>query len=354
MIHLPLVFGLALVLSLVMTPLVIRVLLRSKIMDIPNLRSSHSVPVPRGGGFGILIPFVLIIGVMLLVGALRFDAIMLAIMVGLAGMTLIGFLDDIFSLSALIRLALEGLLMGVCLALAPLQLREIAFPLSPPIATGIAGWVLAWLFLVGFPNLFNFMDGINGLAGSQTLIACVTLTILGHLSGQTNLAVFTAVIAGGSLGFLRYNVPQARVFMGDSGSLPIGFLLAATALALSGRGAGIPIIVPVLVLWAFLFDAGLTLVIRACRKRRLHHAHRHHLYQRLVAMGYSHARVTVMYSLMMISLAAVALVYQHAGESLRLLLLIVVIATSFGLAALVLYAYRRRVVQCVTRPQRDD
>lgn len=350
-----LLIGLALVISLAAMPVVIRILKGSKIFDIPNARSSHAMPVPRGGGFGLLLPLALVGGLLASSGRLGDDPFVLAIAIGMVGMTLIGFLDDLFSLSAQVRLLLEGILMASCLAIAPFHVHEIALPLVPPIETsGVVGWLLAWLFMVGFPNLFNFMDGIDGLAGSQALIASIAYLLLAQASGAPELALLAALLAGGSLGFLRFNVPRAQVFMGDSGSLPVGFFLAATALALASEPGGLPLPVPVLVLWVFLFDAGLTLVIRAARGRRLHHAHRQHLYQRLVASGFTHVRVTAMYALAMIGAAVAAWSYLHAGDTWRLVILVVVAATSCALALTVLQRYRSRVVWDASRCEQDD
>jgi len=350
-----LLIGLALVISLTAMPVVIRILKGSRIFDIPNARSSHARPVPKGGGFGLLLPLALVGGLLAASGRLGDDPFVVAIALGMAGMTLIGFLDDLYSLSAPLRLLLEGVLMAGCLAIAPFHVHVIALPLAPPIeAGGVLGWLLAWLFMVGFPNLFNFMDGIDGLAGSQALIASIAFLLLAQTSGTPELALLAALVAGGSLGFLRHNLPRAQVFMGDSGSLPVGFFLAATALALASEPGGLPLPVTVLILWVFLFDAGLTLVIRAARRRRLHHAHRQHLYQRLVAGGFTHARVTAMYALAMIGAALAAWSYLHAGDLWRLVILVVVAATSCALALAVLRLYRVRVVWAASRCEQDD
>ncbi|MDY0110140.1 MAG: UDP-N-acetylmuramyl pentapeptide phosphotransferase [Candidatus Krumholzibacteria bacterium] len=352
MVPLLLFFCLALVLSLTLTPLVIRLLRNSRVMDIPNRRSSHDQPVPRGGGFGILLPAVILVAAAHSAGRLAAGELMAALALGVAGMTLIGFLDDLYSLSALLRLVLEGLLMAGCLVVAPLSLAVIDLPFLPPLATGAAGIGLAWLFLVGFPNLFNFMDGINGLAGMQTLIAGAALAVLGHQIGNETVAWGAAAIAGGSLGFLRYNFPAARVFMGDSGSLPIGFFLAAAVLAIAAPGSQVPLVVPVLMLWVFLFDAGLTLLIRTCRRQRLHHAHRDHLYQRLIRLDYSHARVTTIYSVLMLGATVTAFCYLRSGDAVRLALLLVLAAVSAGLALSVLVAHRRRARQRIAESPR--
>lgn len=333
-------FGLAVAVSFLLMPVVIRVLLTSRVMDVPNRRSSHAVPVPRGGGFGILLTFAIIVGAALALGLLRFDPFALALFVGLGGLTVIGFIDDVLSLSAWIRLLFEGLLMAGVLALAPLGLGEIGLPCGPTLAVGAGGWLLAWLFLVGFPNLFNFMDGINGLAGFQTLVACSAFAVLAQMTGAQSVGVFAAVIAGGTIGFLRSNFPRARVFLGDSGSLPIGFFLAIVALRLAQPETGTPLVVPLLILWVFLFDAGLTLLIRTLRGRRLHHAHKDHLYQKLVGTGRSHAWVTCVYTAAMCGAAAAAFLYRSGSDLLRCLLLAALVACSSGLAALVLRSHR--------------
>jgi UDP-N-acetylmuramyl pentapeptide phosphotransferase/UDP-N-acetylglucosamine-1-phosphate transferase len=350
-----LIFGLALILSLAIMPLVIRFLQASRIIDVPNRRSSHAVPVPRGGGLGIVISLILVCGGLGLLGRLESTPFFVAILVGTVGMTAVGFLDDLVSLSAPLRLLLEGGLMAACLTIAPLRIEVVALPVLaslelPP----AAGWVLAWCFLVGFPNLFNFMDGINGLAAFQALIASLSFAVLAMISHQGPLVLIMAVTAGGSLGFLRYNFPNARVFMGDSGSLSVGFVLAATALALSSGPTGVPLPASVLMLWVFLFDTGLTLVIRVLRGRRVGQAHRQHLYQRLIASGWSHTRVTLLYALAMTAVSLGALLYLPASDPAKLLILIAVLALSGMLAVAVLWYYRLRVMRLGPESRRDD
>ncbi len=323
MLRLLLSTGLAAAASLALMPRIIVRLHRSRVMDIPNQRSSHRHPVPRGGGIGLLAP--LLAGLLLAwpLGWIEHPGYALALAVGVVGLGTLGFLDDIYSLPALLRLAAQLLVAGVCLELAGFGLDRLDLPLLGGWETGGAGFLVALLWLVGFTNMFNFMDGINGMAGSQTILGAGGLALVGYLTGNDDLVLVGGLLAGGAVGFLRWNFPKARVFLGDVGSLPVGFALALSVLFAragaatggwsapgpdGGTATGLPVWIPVLLVWPFLFDAGYTLVNRAVHGRNPIRPHRSHVYQRLVVAGASHQRVTMMYAGWMLACTAVALV----------------------------------------------
>jgi len=297
--------------SFLAVPLAVRMLARHQVIDTPNERSSHSRPVPRGGGIGLLLPFAFGTAV-LLAGPLRGDAFAGALLVGVLGMAVIGFIDDLRTLPALPRLVAEGLLAALCLAWADAGLQALALPGLGSLELGAAGPVVTWLFVVGFTNMFNFMDGINGLAGFQTLLGAGGLALLGAQGGDAALALPLALLAGGAVGFLRSNFPRAAVFMGDVGSLPIGFALAMGVLRAHGHG-GLPVWIPALMIWPFLLDATYTLVNRTLRGRNPFRAHRTHVYQRLTVLGWSHTRVTTVYAAAMLVCVVAADGAAHGG-----------------------------------------
>ncbi len=285
----------AAVASFVTVPLAIRGLARTQVIDVPNERSSHTIPVPRGGGIGMLVPWLVGVTILLVGGDLALSGFALALTIGVIGMAVVGFVDDVKTLPALPRLIVEGALVAVCLWMGDVTISSLALPGIGSVELGVLGLPAAWLFVVGFTNMFNFMDGINGLAGFQTLLGAGGLAVISALSGDMTLALPMALLAGASIGFLRFNFPRASVFMGDVGSLPIGFALAMAVLRVHGHG-GLPLWVPVLMIWPFLFDATYTLVNRVVRKRNPFRAHRSHVYQRLVVAGWSHTRVTLLYT----------------------------------------------------------
>ena len=269
-----LLLPIAAVASVITTGLVTRFLRQKSILDHPNERSSHSIPTPRGGGWGILL--VLVPGW----GAL---GVAQALLVGLVGLAGVSWLDDRRGLPPLPRLLVQGGAVG--LGLWALGDRLV-----------FQGWlpdnldhVLAALCWLWFINLFNFMDGIDGLAGSEAASVAIGLALMAAIAGGAPALTEPALLlAGAALGFLVWNWQPARVFMGDIGSVPVGFALGW--LLLSAAAAGLWLAALLLPLY-FLADATLTLVRRLAAGRRIWQAHREHFYQKAVQNGRSHAQV---------------------------------------------------------------
>lgn len=254
-------------------------------LDTPNERSLHERPVPRTGGLAIAA------GV---AAACALDwpgfAVSLAIAAGLA---LVSFVDDVSGLPMPLRLAMH--------LAAAAMLVALALPGIGPIAFVVFVLALAWA-----ANLYNFMDGADGLAGGMTLFGFGAYAAAAALAGFAPLAVLAASIAAASAGFLAFNWHPARLFMGDAGSVPLGFL--AGALGLHGWYAGAwPLWFPLLVFAPFVLDATLTLAWRLARGERVWRAHRDHYYQRLVRMGFGHRRTALIGYAVMLACAATAL-----------------------------------------------
>jgi UDP-N-acetylmuramyl pentapeptide phosphotransferase/UDP-N-acetylglucosamine-1-phosphate transferase len=301
----------AIIANLGISPWVIRQLLKKSLMDIPNARSSHESPVPRG--VGILIILTWLLGMVLteamgIYNPVGFfiqapDGFVIGGTLGMIVLAVLGLMDDRRDLSPFLKLVVQVAVAGGALWLARLPLERFGLPYLPQDGFGPWGWVLAMVWLVGFTNIFNFMDGINGLAFTQLIFGGAALSVMGVMVNDFELAVSGALAAGAAVGLLKYNFPQARVFMGDVGSLPAGFLLGLMALraAFGADSSGqIPFLAPVLVLWPFLFDGGFTLLNRIVHRRNPFEAHRSHLYQRLLVAGQTHGEVTVIYGVAML------------------------------------------------------
>jgi UDP-N-acetylmuramyl pentapeptide phosphotransferase/UDP-N-acetylglucosamine-1-phosphate transferase len=187
------------------------------------------------------------------------------------------------------------------------------------------GWPVAALAVVGIvwaANLFNFMDGADGLAGGMAAIGFAALAIAAAQGGYKDLAVLCAAIASAAVGFLAFNFPPARVFLGDAGSIPIGFL--AGAMGLHGAVSGIwPWWFPLLVFSPFVVDATLTVLRRAARGERFWVAHRTHAYQRLVLAGWSHRRLALAAYGVMAAASASALAARGGGAMVQCAILFV-------------------------------
>ncbi len=309
-----LAFALGLPTALILTLLVRRYALARRILDVPGARSSHTVPTPRGGGLAIVV--VVLAGV-LIVGALSRSAsrLGLAAYVGAAGaIALVSWLDDRHSLPALLRLGVHV----ACAALAVWAFGSWEAIQFPWIGTlDLPGWLstlVGILWLVGLPNAYNFMDGIDGIAGSQGMVSGLAFAAFGLLRGTYGLPPETGVlVSAASIGFLALNWPPARIFMGDVGSAFLGFTFGVLGLVTARGDARMPL-AAVLALAPFLFDAGVTFVRRLLAGERVLEAHRSHYYQRLVIAGHSHRSVTLVYAVLAVLCAAAGLTWLLKGD----------------------------------------
>jgi len=273
--------------GVVLTGIVRRLVLQHAVLDVPNERSLHRVPTPRAGGLAIAI---VVLGVVLWLGW-RGDLSPRAV-IGLIGgaslVVLVGWWDDIRSLPSSLRAIAQVTAAAWFLAwtggIDNLRAGDYA------VSLGTAGFLVALVGLVWSINLYNFMDGIDGVAGGQAVVAAGFSAVL--LAGVSpGLSLLSAAIGGASLGFLAWNWAPARIFMGDVGSGLLGFLFAALAL-LSEKGGGPPIVSWLLFGGVFIFDATVTLIRRIVEGERWYAAHKSHAYQRAVQSGWSHARVS--------------------------------------------------------------
>ena len=273
---------------------------RRLMLDQPNARSLHQRPVPRSGGLAIAAG-VAVGTAMSASVAQQGLAVTLAAAAVLAAVSLA---DDLFALPTLVRLAAHLAAAAAVLAFE----------------TGVTDPVLFLVLLLAvawFTNLYNFMDGSDGLAGGMAVIGFGAYALAAHQSGYAALAGVSTVIACASAGFLLLNFPPARIFMGDAGSIPLGFL--AGVLGVLGWHAGCwPMWFPMLAFAPFACDATLTLLKRLLRREPVWQAHRDHYYQRLVRMGFGHRGTAWIEYAAMTGCAATALLARRAEAGLQI------------------------------------
>ncbi|MTI09301.1 glycosyltransferase family 4 protein [Rhodospirillaceae bacterium RKSG073] len=269
--------------SWIATILIRRYLVHKAIMDHPNERSSHTVPTPRGGG-------IVVTGMTLLTWCwFAYESQnWLAFVPAIAslGLAIISWLDDLIDLSAGRRLLLQliAVFIGYYWIAETGSVTQGLLPIW-------AEWVIFSFFWAGFVNFYNFMDGIDGISGVETIAISLGLFLiasqLGVLSEIYIVSIYIAAIA---LGFLMVNWHPAKIFLGDVGSIPLGYLLGALLLHLAAKGYW----VSALILPAYyLCDAGLTLTKRLLKKEKIWHAHKQHFYQQATQKGFSHAKVSL-------------------------------------------------------------
>ena len=275
-------------------------LTKKAILDHPVGRSSHSTPTPRGGGLAVsaavLAAWIAIhliapvAGTVFLIGA----AILLAV---------VSWRDDVQSLSAGLRLGIQSI--AVAVGLLWLTGQGLVFQGFLPAWLDLFIAALLWL---GFLNFFNFMDGIDGISAVEAGAIALGLCLIAYLRLDAGLSAddgpYPLVILAAAAGFAIWNWHPARIFLGDVGSIPLGFLLGALLLGLAARGSWAPAIILPLY---YLTDAGLTLARRALRGEAVWRAHKEHFYQRAVQRGLSHARVSS--AILAANLVLVALAY---------------------------------------------
>ena len=314
--------------------------LRREIFDIPNERSSHTEPTPRGGG--LVIVAVTLAGY-LLTTLLTDLPISYGYLAGAVMISLISWLDDLLSLPFWARLAVH--VAGSALLMADVGYwHEIFIPtadISIPLG-GVLGAVVTMGWLVWLINSYNFMDGIDGIAGIQAVIAGVAWAVLCSWLGLNGTFLFTGILASASMGFLMHNWAPARIFMGDVGSAFLGFTLAAIPLLAGKEAPGAYLLLPavaILFLWYFVFDSVLTFFRRLLMGQRVWEAHREHIYQRMVISGWRHASVTLVYGASAAILSTtVLLAVIFSGKFAVLAILSLVIPT----LALVYFGIRKK------------
>ncbi|MCG2659386.1 MAG: glycosyltransferase family 4 protein, partial [Kiritimatiellae bacterium] len=218
----------------------------------------------------------------------------------------VSWLDDMRPVSFWVRLLVHAL--GACVAMAGIGIiREIGMPFGIDLPLGWLGFPLTLVWIVGLTNAYNFMDGIDGIAGGQAVVAGLGWAVLGWIGAQPLVGVMGLLIATASLGFLGHNWPPAKIFMGDVGSAFLGFSFAALTV-MASQSNPIFVLAGIALIWPFVFDAVFTFARRLCRGEKIWAAHRSHLYQRLVISGLSHGQVSGLY----IGLAMLGLVWAVA------------------------------------------
>jgi UDP-N-acetylmuramyl pentapeptide phosphotransferase/UDP-N-acetylglucosamine-1-phosphate transferase len=284
----------AVLMSFLLTGLATWYAARRGLIDHPGERHSHTVATPHGGGAGLVLA--LLIFSLLIFG--EDDGFwMRCALPGIVVLSVLGWWDDHASLSARFRFLIQ---LAVSLYL-------IGYGLHSGWPGGVLQFAGAALFLLWMTNLYNFMDGSNGMAGFQGVFGAALLAWLFEHAGDHQIAVAAALLAACCLGFLPWNLGRARVFMGDTGSLALGFALGGLLIYGVATGAfGLP--VALMVMLVFLTDSTLTLLLRVLKGERWYTAHRQHLYQRLIVHGWTHARVLLLYQAINLTLVLPAIV----------------------------------------------
>lgn len=314
--------------------------LQKKIFDIPNERSSHTQPTPRGGGLVIF----LICSAIFAAYCLFFEIQNVwGYFAGAIIVAFVSWLDDLYEVSVIWRFFAHSVA-----ALAIIWnygfWENVYFPLAGEIHLGVFGIIAAFFWIVWLINAYNFMDGIDGIAGVQAVTAGIGWFFVGMILNINTVGFYGIILALSAIAFLLHNWQPAKVFMGDVGSAFLGFtfavmpFMALPEITLKDRNS-LPLIAVVLVS-AFVFDSIWTLLKRLFKGEKIWKPHREHIYQKLVIKGFSHQKVTIIYLLLLFAGNGLLLVWLKVkgAQSADFLLLLIFLQ----LLGLLLYSFKKK------------
>jgi UDP-N-acetylmuramyl pentapeptide phosphotransferase/UDP-N-acetylglucosamine-1-phosphate transferase len=310
-----------------------------RMLDVPNERSLHARPTPRTGGLGILAGLVVSGAVWLATGPAAAPGTG-GVAVGAAIVAGVSLWDDFRKSSPLFRLLMH---LGAASFVAACGTRAVTLSLPGLDWAWPTGVSLGFsvLYIVWMTNLYNFMDGMDGFAGGMTVWGFGACAALGWVGGRTDFAMAALLVAAAALGFLRFNFPPARIFMGDVGSSTLGFLAAGLTL-IADRERIFPLWIGVLVFSPFVIDATVTLARRLAHGEKVWQAHRSHFYQRLVQLGWGHRKTVLWEYALMVGCAAASLWAVRGSTRVQAILIGAAVLAYLGLGLGVTVLERRR------------
>lgn len=297
-----------------------------RILDTPNARSLHARATPRTGGVALLGSVLLTVVTLVLltrsgvvagrladVGRAFQERDLLSMLAAATVLGAVSLWNDRREVSPALRLATQCLAAGGVIWVGQLTIASFYVPFIGVVVLGWSAYLFTLLFMVWMSNLYNFMDGMDGFAGGMTVIGFGFLGGLAVTQGSLGLGSLALTIAAAAGGFLFYNYPPARIFMGDVGAVPLGFLAASLAVK-GNRDSVLGLWVPVILFSPFIVDATVVLLRRMMRGAKVWEPHREHYYQRLVLAGWSHRKTVGVEYLLMLGWGAVAVIYELRGE----------------------------------------
>ena len=340
-------FVIAFILALVIVPIVKSFCHKKGFVDMPNERKVHKKPIPRLGGIAIWLGTILTFVILVLANCkYPYGNGLSGILLGGSIMFLLGLIDDLYDLKPEFKLiiqtgaALIAFLLGV-------KIEVLFNPFGEPFYLGIFSLPFTLIWLVGLSNAMNFIDGVDGLAGGVSSICAITLCIVAIYTNQPISALIAAILAGSMMGFLAFNFHPARIFMGDSGALFSGFLLAGLSVTGVLKSVAATMLLPILILVVPIMDISYSVYRRMMSKSDLLKADADHIHHKLLKAGLSQNRTVAILYLICAGAGAIATTLVGAG---RVYMLILIIAFVFMLV-LTRIAKLRKIKDSRTIPE---
>lgn len=333
-------FAVALIVSYLLTPYAKKLAYKIGAIDVPkDNRRVHKEPIPRLGGIAIYLAFTITALVMAMLNEyVAFNREFKGILIGVTIIVGIGIIDDVKPISAKVKLAAQ-ILAAIIVVYSGVTIDFINFPLINNSEVGYAFFKalripMTVFWIVGITNTVNLIDGLDGLAAGVSAIASLSLAVVAYSTGQYGVVILLVILAGASAGFLPYNFNPAQIFMGDTGSLAIGFLLATISVeGVIKKAATIAVAIPVLALGVPIFDTTFAIIRRKLNGRPIMEADKGHLHHRLLAHGLSQKQTVVTLYIISMVLGGSAVVVSNATTKLSAYLVIAATALSILLGA---------------------
>ena len=310
----------ALVASIILTPLVIKLAFRIGAVDRPNYRKVHASVMPRIGGLAIFGAF--LIGYAIL---LPKDDHVTGILIGALIIIVVGFLDDMLEITAKAKLAGQLAAAIVVVAWGGLQIEFINLPFIGQFDFGYLSIPITIIWIIGITNAINLIDGLDGLAAGVSTIALIAIAVMAMIMGNMFVVATASILAASSLGFLFYNFHPAKIFMGDTGSLFLGFMISVLALLGFKNVAVVSLVIPVIILGIPISDTFFAIVRRIRMKQSITAPDKSHLHHCLLRSGFSHRQTVLIIYALAILFGVAAVLFSQATVWGAIMLIVVML-----------------------------
>lgn len=316
---------LAFLVSLIMTPIVIKLAKKFGFLDIPkDARRMHNKPIPLSGGVAMYVA--IMIGMLVF---LKLNRELICVMVGATLILISGLIDDKTDMSPKMKLLFQLAAAGVLLlGKVRVEFFTNPFPIGESVIfLGVLSIPITIFWIVGITNTVNLIDGMDGLAAGVSLICSISLMVIANKFGYSNMAIIAALLVGACAGFLPYNFNPAKIFMGDTGALFLGFMLSYISVeGIMKSAAALTIIVPVLILGVPVFDTTFAMIRRKLSGKKIMQADKGHLHHRLLALGLTQKQTVITLYIISVIFGLLAIVVAEVDAKMGLFISALVIA----------------------------
>ncbi|WP_245602153.1 glycosyltransferase family 4 protein [Peribacillus kribbensis] len=335
------VFSAALIISLIVTPFVIRFAHKVGATDKPNSRKVHIAAMPSAGGLAIFISFIAVLFFVHPDAPYEYNKI--AIMAGAFVIVLVGLLDDIYEIKARTKLAGQIVAALIVVYWGGIQVEYINLPFDGQLDFGIMSIPITIFWIVGITNTINLIDGLDGLAAGVSSFALLTISGMALIKGDMFVAVTALIVTGSTLGFLKFNFFPAKVFMGDTGALFLGYIISVLSLLGFKNVTFISLVVPIIILGVPISDTFFAIIRRIVNKQPIAAPDKSHLHHCLLRVGFSHKQTVLLIYALAASFGLAALIFSMStvwGAILFVAILVIAIEIFVEKIGLVSHDYK--------------